>query len=59
MTLAKSIIVVGAVTGIVTAVYGYLQVAKSNKRVDNLKKESTHWQGLYYDNITQDNIAWG
>ena len=55
--LIKPIIVLGIITSVVTA--SALGSQKLYVYVKNLKKSKERWQDLFYDKLTQDDIAWG
>ena len=61
---AKPMIALGVVTGVVTAsaigskkIYDY--VSQLKRKSNKLEKENSHWKGLYYDKIGEDDVAWG
>ena len=55
MNMSKSNVALGVLTSVVTA--SAILLNYKNKR--NFKKESRRWQDLYYNKLTQDDIAWG
>ena len=55
--LTKPIIALGIITGVITA--SALGSQKLYAYVKHLKKSEERWQDLFYDKLTQDDIAWG
>jgi len=56
-TLTKPLIVLGIITGVITA--SALGSQKLYTYVKQLKQSEERWQDLFYDKLTQDDIAWG
>lgn len=57
MTLSKTNVTLGILTGIVMV--STLGSKKLYTYCKKLKKSEQRWQGLYYDKLTQDDVAWG
>ena len=57
MTLSKVLITLGVITSVVTA--STVGSKKLYTYIRRLKKSKDQFQDLYYDKLTQDDVAWG
>ena len=58
MKVSKELTALGILTASVATV-SVLGSKKAYKYMNKLKEAKEHWQDLYYDKITKDDVAWG